>query len=89
MTTSKLQEYVRQMYLENKNVNECIKEFRIFFNNDAIELLKERDPSFEWAIKLAIENNISIENINCRILATLIAQNYMLNYAECCGYIEE
>mgnify|MGYP000908422767 CR=1 FL=1 len=89
MTTNNLREYVRQMYLENKDVKSSILEFKIFLNSDAIELLKERDPSFAWAIELAIKNNISIENLNSRILATLIAQNYMLNYAECCGYIEE
>ncbi|MEN6292768.1 MAG: hypothetical protein ABFD07_12235 [Methanobacterium sp.] len=82
MTTNNLREYVHQMYLENKDVKSSVSEFKIFLNSDAIELLKERDPSLAWAIELAIKNNISIENLNSRILATLIAQNYMLNYAD-------
>jgi len=62
----------------------------IIYYSNAIEYLKENDPSLNESIELAIEYGYNLENINSEVLASLLSsQNIRIEFEELKEEIEE
>lgn len=63
-------------------VEQMIQENEIIYYNNAIEFLKKEDQSLRESLDLAQEYGYSIENINSKLLATLLSQSRMMDEVE-------
>lgn len=90
MLKKDLENYVDKLYEEGTKGDDLVEEiydFEVIYYGEAMELLNDIDNSLTEPCKLASDFGYELEDINSELLATLSAQEYMLNYASEQGYI--
>jgi hypothetical protein len=58
-------------------LNDYIREHEIIYYSEAINFLRESDPSLRESLEIAEQLGYSPKNLNSEILATLLIQSYM------------
>lgn len=76
-------EYVTDIDLElvhDSLLNDYIRNYEIIYYSNAIDYLKENDPSLNHSISLLMEQGVeSLDTVNSELLATVHAQDSMIN----------
>lgn len=88
MTREKLEKYVDDAYKDGNDIQDFIDEYEVIYYGEALELFAEIDPSFTLAAELLSEYNYNVKDINSERMATLVARDYMEEYAKEQGYIK-
>jgi hypothetical protein len=65
---------IRDIIIENGGFN-----IEIIYYSEAIQYLKENDPSLKDSIEIAIDFGYNIKDINSELLASLLASEIALN----------
>lgn len=64
------------------HLRERINETQIVYYNDAMDYLKENDPSLQNSVQLAFDCGFELTNINSELLATILYQEKLTTALE-------